>query len=189
MRVIAAEAVEPQAWRNGGGQTRELLAWPSPEHCDLRIAVADIDKDGPFSTYDGVERWIVVISGVGIELAFTDGEHRLLLGDAPLQFDGGDAPGCRLVDGPTRDLNLMVHGGSGVMRAVRHGEVWSDDFAMRGLFAAAAGTWTGRREQRGVPAMTLLWVSDDAGGDWSFQYDEPSSLPQAWWLGFSPTNQ
>ena len=26
--IIQADNVAPQAWRNGGGQTRELLVWP-----------------------------------------------------------------------------------------------------------------------------------------------------------------
>ena len=40
--MIYADDIAPQPWRNGGGTTRELLAWPSAEHCNLRIALADI---------------------------------------------------------------------------------------------------------------------------------------------------
>ncbi|CAN5556103.1 HutD family protein [soil metagenome] len=185
--MIFADDVASQPWRNGGGQSRELLAWPSSEQCDLRVALADIDKDGPFSTYDGVERWIVVISGVGIELGFSDRARRLLLGDEPLQFDGGDAPGCRLVDGPTRDLNMMVHGGRGVMRSVDAGVVWNEEFAVRGVFTAAAGTWSCHGETRRMPAMALLWLDGDAAGNWKFEYEEATSLPHAWWLGFTPS--
>lgn len=183
LKLIRTEEVALQPWRNGGGQTRELLAWPSTEQCNLRIALADIAVDGPFSVYEGVERWIVVTSGVGIALRFSDAEHRLLLGDDPLRFDGADAPECRLLDGPTRDLNLMVQGGRGVLRSVQSGVAWEEDFAVSGVFTTGRGTLIAS-EVCEVPAMTLVW-SEQANDDWTFECDEP--LTQAWWLGFSPT--
>lgn len=185
-QLIHADDVALKPWRNGGGQTRELLAWPSAEACNVRVAVADIASDGPFSAYDGVERWIVVISGVGIELTFSDGDRRLVRGDDPLCFDGADAPGCRLVDGSTRDLNLMVQAGRGVMRSVRPGFAWNEAFAMRGVFTVTAGRWAAGDQTCMVPAMTLLW-DDHATGDWTFEHDQPGALTQAWWLGFTPT--
>ncbi|MCE9621980.1 MAG: HutD family protein [Actinomycetia bacterium] len=185
-QLIRAEDVALQPWRNGGGQTRELLAWPSAEQCNLRIALADIATDGPFSAYDGVERWIVVISGVGIKLTFSDGERELTRRDEPLRFDGADAPDCRLLDGPTRDLNLMVQGGRGAMRPVQSGVAWTETFAMRGVFTVAPGRKRGGSETCDVQAMTLLWsdVADDFA--WTFEHDQPQSLTQAWWLGFTP---
>lgn len=185
--LIRAEDVALQPWRNGGGQTRELLAWPSTEQCSVRIAVADIAGDGPFSTYIGVERWIVVIEGVGIELAFHDGARRLLAGDAPLCFDGADAPSCRLLDGPTRDLNLMVQAGRGVMRSAQSGVAWNEDFAMRGVFAAASGRLEADANSYEVPQMSLLWFDDQASGEWTFRHHELHSMTQAWWLGFTPS--
>ena len=61
--IIEADAVTPQAWRNGGGQTRELLAWPSAADWSLRISRADIERSGPFSAFAGVQRWFEVLSG------------------------------------------------------------------------------------------------------------------------------
>ena len=177
-----------QPWRNGGGKTRELLAWPSAEDCRLRIALAEIEQDGPFSTYEGVERWIVVISGVGIELIFREQVIVLLGGDEPLCFDGADAPDCRLIEGATRDLNLMVQGGTGAIRAVRTGVAWSEDFAMRGVFASAAGTLHAAGEGREVPSMSLLWA-DERAGEWTFDYTEAQSTTRAWWLGFTPSEE
>lgn len=185
-QLIRAEDVALQPWRNGGGQTRELLTWPSAASCDLRIAVADISADGPFSSYDGVQRWIVAIAGVGIELRFCDRDQKLELGDEPLCFDGADAPHCRLLDGPTRDLNLMVQGGRGVLHSVRPGVPWSEGFAMRGVFSVAAGTLRAGQETLDVPAMSLAWI-DEASGQWTFEFDEQQVNTQAWWLGFTPT--
>ena len=183
--LIRVGDVEPQLWRNGGGYTRELLAWPSAEQCDLRIAVADIAADGPFSAYEGIERWIVVISGTGIALTFSDGERELTRDDDPLCFDGAAAPFCRMLDGPSRDLNLMVRVGRGVMRPARSGEEWSEAFAMRGVFAAGAGRLVAS-ESCAVPAMTLLWNEASDGDAWTFEHDNPHATTQAWWLGFTP---
>ena len=186
MRLIRTDDVSLQPWRNGGGQTRELLAWPSADQCNLRIALADIDVDGPFSVYDGIERWIVVIAGVGMELRFSDGDRLLHLGDDPLQFDGADAPDCRLLDGATRDLNLLVQGGLGAMRAVQPGIAWNEDYAMRGVFTTVSGRWQAGEATCTVPAMTLLW-DERASGAWTFEQHEPTTVTRAWWLAFTPS--
>lgn len=127
-----------------------------------------------------------MISGAGIRLAFSDDEREMILGDEPLCFDGANAPDCRLHDGPTRDLNLMVQGGRGVMRSVQPGVAWSEAFAMRGVFTTTVGRLKAAVESYEVPALTLLWTESPAGGDWTFEQDEPSSVTQAWWLGFTP---
>ncbi len=100
------------AWRNGGGSTRELLAWPAAADWQLRVSVAEIAADGPFSPYPGVDRWFAVLDGVGVVLALPQGERVLRPGDAPIAFAGEAAPACRLIDGPTRDLNLMLRRGA-----------------------------------------------------------------------------
>ena len=53
---IRVDAVPPAPWRNGGGVTRELLRWPADDGWRLRISVADIHTDGPFSVFAGVQR-------------------------------------------------------------------------------------------------------------------------------------
>ena len=65
MNVVRAATIEPQRWRNGAGLTRELLAWPEPRDWQLRISVADIREDAPFSAYPGVDRWFAVVDGAG----------------------------------------------------------------------------------------------------------------------------
>ena len=73
LHVVRADAVEPQRWQNGGGLTRELLAWPDRGgpggDWALRISVADIGADGPFSAFAGVERWFAVLEGAGVRLS------------------------------------------------------------------------------------------------------------------------
>jgi uncharacterized protein len=184
-QIVRLEDVAPQPWRNSGGQTRELLVWPGIGDWSLRISLADIEKDGPFSAFPGITRWFTVVQGRGVELTFGAEVTTLGPGSDPLRFDGAAAPGCTLIDGPTRDLNLMLRGGDGVMLPVRPGEPWDGGgFAQRGLFTAVSGTL---HCEHGAPvelaAGTLLWQSDPATGALRFAPDTPVSGPPGWWLG------
>jgi environmental stress-induced protein Ves len=100
-------------WRNGGGRTRELLAWPSADAWQVRVSVAEIEADGPFSAFPGIDRCFAVLDGAGVVLSLPGGDRRLTPHDDSLHFPGEAAPMCRLIDGPTRDLNLMVRRGAG----------------------------------------------------------------------------
>jgi hypothetical protein len=112
MILVHAASAAPQPWKNGGGVTRELLRLPAAasgaDDWTLRISVADIAADGPFSPFPGVTRWFAVLEGAGVRLVFPDRVLNVHRSAAPLRFDGADAPGCTLLDGPTRDLNVMV---------------------------------------------------------------------------------
>ena len=69
VHLVQVHDVPPVPWRNGGGLTRELLAWPTAQDWLLRVSVAEIESDGPFSAYPGVERWFVVLHGEGVQLS------------------------------------------------------------------------------------------------------------------------
>lgn len=148
----------------------------------MRISVADIDADGPFSTFEGVTRWMTVVAGDGVQLRFNGHAHRLAIGDPPVCFDGADAPQCHLIGGATRDLNLMVRGGRSVMRVIEPHVAWDEGFAIRGVFTAEPGTWSDGAASRALPAMSLLWL-DRADGAWRFVFDEAQATTRAWWLG------
>lgn len=142
LTVLRAADAAPQPWRNGGGLTRELLAWPAGPDWRLRISLADIAADGPFSAFAGVQRWFAVIEGAGVVLSFADGERPQSVADEPLCFDGAQAPGCRLIDGPTRDLNVMLRGGARgrLVRAI-DGQPWSEPWPWRACFTGGAARW------------------------------------------------
>lgn len=180
MTIVHLDDVPPQPWRNGGGQTRELLTWPGGGDWQLRISLADIERDGPFSAFPGVTRWFTVVQGAGVVLRFGDRTETLGPGSVPLRFDGAAAPGCSLIDGPTRDLNLMLRGGEGVMQPVIPGQSFGG-FAQCGLFTAVPGLLSGDS----LPANTLAWQSE-AGGVLTFEPDRSVSGPAGWWLGFTP---
>ena len=184
--LVRADEVAPQAWRNGGGRTRELLAWPSAANWQLRISLADIEADGPFSAFPGVQRWFAVIEGTGVRLVFAGGERRVVPGDAPLSFDGAEAPGCHLIAGPTRDLNLMLaHGAGGAMEIAQHGLPWRPTAASCGLFAVQAGTVSAGDAVWSVPARTLLWLDQSPAAALTFRADGSGEGTIGWWLSFT----
>lgn len=186
-QIVRLDDVAPQLWRNGGGQTHELLTWPDGEAWRLRISLAEIEKDGPFSAFPGVTRWFTVMQGKGVVLRFGSEARTLDAGSDPLQFDGAEAPDCNLIDGPTRDLNLMLRDGQGVMRPVHPGRSWAGGFAQRGLFTTVAGILVPEHgAPTPLPANTLLWQRGAIPGALRFEPDQIPSHPAAWWLGYTP---
>jgi len=118
-QMIPLEEVAPEPWRNGGGVTRELIAWPTPQDWDWRISVAEFEKNGPFSHFDGVQRWFAVLGGAGVRLTLDGQNHALTAQDAPLRFDGAQACACELIDGPAEGFNLMLKHGHSRAHLVR----------------------------------------------------------------------
>jgi uncharacterized protein len=103
-------------WRNGGGTTTEIAAEPGgPAGFLWRLSIAEVAASGPFSDFGGYDRHILLLAGRGFVLRFAEAPSRRL--DRPLEpftFDGGWRTSCELVDGPVRDLNLMVARGKAV---------------------------------------------------------------------------
>lgn len=183
--LIDAASLAPQRWRNGGGQTRELLSWPVQGGWQLRISRADIDADGPFSAFPGVTRWFAVLHGRGVALTLDGRGQQVLAGDDALCFDGVQAPGCELLGGPTQDLNLMAIDGASVMARVVPGAAWDGPWTMRGLYTTVAGHWHSAQQQCAVGAHQLLWQENADAGAWTFT-PTPGASGSAWWLGFTP---
>jgi environmental stress-induced protein Ves len=186
--LIRLDDVLSTPWRNGGGVTRELLAAPDANEWMWRISVADVGADGPFSAFFGVERWFAVLDGAGVELDVDGRLHRLRPGDPALQFDGAAATHCRLIDGPTRDLNLMLRGVRGRLQPVHHRAMHETHSASGGVFSLRAGECVCDGVVRTLPALALLWF-DSAPARLSFQAQAAADSPAAtvgWWIGVTP---
>jgi environmental stress-induced protein Ves len=187
LHMVRCDQLEPQPWRNGGGRTRELLAWPHASDWSLRISLADIERDGPFSPYPGVDRWFAVVDGAGVLLKLPHGAHSLDANSAPLRFRGEDAPACALRDGPTRDLNLMSQRqrGRATMQRAVPGMEFHERAALRALFCAdAVRLQIDGSDARALAPFTLLWADGGAHGLWRIQGG--GEHPRAWWLSFEP---
>ncbi|HSV47252.1 MAG TPA: HutD family protein [Ramlibacter sp.] len=109
--LVSLSDIAPHPWLNGGGTTRELVAWPDPAEWRLRLSVAEVAKDGPFSLYPGVQRWFAVLRGAGVRLSVAGRVHELGKRSPPLNFDGGVPVDCKLIGSATQDFNLMARGG------------------------------------------------------------------------------
>lgn len=185
IEVVSADRTAEQPWRNGGGVTRELLAWPSAGDWQARISVADITRDGDFSRFDGIDRWFAVIHGAGVVLRFEN--QRVVLGvdSAPLHFDGASAPYAELQGGETRDLNLMIRrdaGTGGMQRAVVDDE-WISAAPLRALFVAQpARLQIDDADAAGLSAGSLAWSDHAARQRWRVQSDDTALV--AHWLWF-----
>jgi environmental stress-induced protein Ves len=102
-------------WKNDGGWTTEIAREPAhDEHASAsdfvwRISIADIERDGPFSSFPGVARDLMLLSGTGIELDIDDAPaQRLTERFQRVHFEGESRVECRLLAGPTRDFNVMT---------------------------------------------------------------------------------
>ncbi len=156
-------SVAPQRWRNGGGVTRELLALPNGGDWTVRISVADIERDGDFSAYPGVTRWFGVLTGKGVELLVNGCRRQITPSDEPICFSGAARSSCRLLDGPTRDLNLMLRDVPGSMQLAQFDQTFEPSMPSCGLFVSRAVRCRYLQEPQGaatmlsLPAMSLVW--------------------------------
>ncbi len=172
------------AWKNGGGTTREIVSWPpyaEPDEFAWRVSIATIAASGPFSTFDGVDRTIMLLDGDGVRLRSEGFEEVLELPFQPFSFDGGVPVDCTLLGGPSTDFNLMVRRGQGradlrivedtmTLEASAHGVL----MCIEGQFRVGGGTlrqgqgiwWTEQEEtwqvksaSRGARLAVVQWRS------------------------------
>ena len=161
-------------WKNGGGVTREVAAFPPGAALDAfawRVSIAEVAAPGAFSSFAGVDRTLVLLAGAGMMLDEVGGATLPL--NAPLdiaRFAGESAIGARLVDGPTRDFNLMVRRGLAVGEVcVAHGVDASGctlDADVALLFCAAGSV----KVSLGDDAATELSMDD------TLRIDSPHAL-------------
>ncbi len=133
MNFIALSSIERTPWANGGGFKRNLLKTP-----EVQISVADITQDGPFSFLPDQQRFFAVLSGAGVWLGTP--EKELTANSEVFEFEGESAPACRLIAGPTEDLNTMVQ------RSSTRG-------SMQKHVVGATSYWTQFRAGEGVLAI------------------------------------
>lgn len=97
-------------WKNGMGETREVIALPDPENPAgflWRVSMATVAADGPFSHFPGIDRSIAVMQGHGMRLDVDGAQVELPNRGAPFSFAGEANVSSILIDGPTVDLNAM----------------------------------------------------------------------------------
>jgi environmental stress-induced protein Ves len=110
--VLALSDMPPVPWKNHAGSTRELCIEPPGSNFESfiwRVSIAEVAADSVFSTFDGIDRTIVLLSGDGLHLHLPGGTIQPLTSVyQPFAFAGELQVQATLQGGATQDFNLMV---------------------------------------------------------------------------------
>lgn len=113
LRHLPACGYRRLRWRNGLGWTREIHVAAAPHGVDAdawdwRLSIAEIEADTPYSTFPGVEREQVLLSGDGLALDFGGDDQRPLFPPHGRQrFSGEASVRARLQGARAEVFNLM----------------------------------------------------------------------------------
>jgi environmental stress-induced protein Ves len=114
VHLLTPADFHPMPWKNGAGRTTEIAVHPAGaalDAFDWRVSIADVERDGPFSRFPGIDRTIVLLEGGGMRLRSARGEIELTTPCVPHEMSGDDAVECTLAAGPCRDFNAMFRRG------------------------------------------------------------------------------
>jgi uncharacterized protein len=134
LRILRSADYPTRPWKNGGGTTRDIAVSPpgaSLEDFDWRLSLAQVDRDGPFSRFDNVDRTLVLLSGA---MTLQELGRRIdLVHHQPFSFAGERAIDATVTGGATLDFNVMTRRGR-----TRH-VARLESFTQQVSIAAAAG--------------------------------------------------
>lgn len=99
-RTLPASSWRTQPWKNGGGISHEIVRWPETGDFDVRVSVADVDREGQFSTFPGYRRWTVLLTSVPVLI----GTHWLFRTGQLVELAGEDVIVARI---PVRTVTLL----------------------------------------------------------------------------------
>jgi uncharacterized protein len=112
IRILRSVDYIARPWKNGGGTTRDIAVSPpgaSLDTFDWRLSLAQVDRDGPFSRFDNVDRTLVLLSGA---MTLHERERRIdLVRNEPFAFEGERAIEATVAGGSTLDFNVMTRRG------------------------------------------------------------------------------
>lgn len=109
LQTIPRDVQRDEPWANGAGTTTVVLREPDDDHWHIRVSVARVEHDGPFSELAGIRRTLVPLDAA-MTLRWPDGRELRAPRFGVLRFDGAPAPTGVLPKGSTRDFNLMLRG-------------------------------------------------------------------------------
>lgn len=134
VRLIRSADYPTRPWKNGGGSTRDIAVSPPGAALDdfvWRLSLAQVDRDGPFSRFDEVDRTLVLLSGA---MTLHEPGRRIdLARHQPVMFEGERMIEATVAGGATLDFNVMTRRGR-----ARH-VVRRESFSKRVSLATPAG--------------------------------------------------
>ncbi len=115
VRLLPAASFRRMPWKNGGGETIEVAAFPEGaglDGFDWRVSMARVAAAGPFSLFPGIDRTLAVIEGGELLLHFATGAPVALTQTSePYSFPADVAVAAALPAGAIVDLNAMSRRG------------------------------------------------------------------------------
>ncbi len=109
LKIIRSRDYPTRPWKNGGGTTRDIVVAPAGASLDdfhWRLSLAQVDRDGPFSRFDNVDRTLVLLDGA--MTLHEQGRSIDLVRGEPFVFEGERAIEATLAGGSTLDFNVMT---------------------------------------------------------------------------------
>jgi hypothetical protein len=144
--IVPKEEYHSTPWENGRGMTSDIVLLPlgaTRSNFDIRVSIAPIMTDAPFSPFPGIDRHITLLHGSELELIFPTRSLKL----APMRpafFDNGEPPTARLADGPVEVFNVSIRRGRFSSRV----DILEQNSGVRigeneiGIIFAGAGSWS-----------------------------------------------
>ena len=157
---IPRECLRAAPWKNGGGSTMEIAISPAGaglREFDWRISLATITASGPFSSFPGIDRSLMLVDGDSVQLTL-DGTRKVTLSAAqPMLWFPGEAVVSAQVKGTTTDFNVMTRRGEWTATVqVIHAEQVSPD-SPAGLYMVLDDSWKIADDPLLAPGQGLWW--------------------------------
>ena len=109
VQVFSKKDFKIQPWKNGGGTTTELFRLSKDSNDFVfRISSAKVEKNGPFSLYENIDRVLILLKGKGLRLITSNGKSEMKNELEMYSFSGETAIDCELIDGECLDFNVMT---------------------------------------------------------------------------------
>ncbi|MFI9291489.1 HutD family protein [Streptomyces gardneri] len=164
MHHFDVETLAAGRWLNGGGTTRQIASRPAgEEEFAWRASIADIDRDGPFSAFPGVDRTLTLLAGDGVRLSCPGVFDRLLeRAGEPFAFSGDLGLAAELPGGGCRVLNIMVRRGRATARVDRVTGPVAPPAGHAGVLHVRAGRWQAGPDGRVLTPGQGVWWDEDA---------------------------
>ena len=139
-------------WKNGGGSTKEIAAFPPNAELDnfiWRVSLAEIKQPSAYSLFPEIDRTQILIAGECLSLRNQNGQSKRLLAYEPFSFAGEQAwfaepeGDCQMLNVMTSRTNALseleiIRGNLSCMGDGRHpvlmvvkGEYFSKDASQR----------------------------------------------------------
>lgn len=106
---IPKQSFRKVQWKNGQGFTHEIYksAASNADRFDWRLSIAEIKEDGSFSNFEGYQRNITVLDGMGMTLTVDGLSSGVLAPFQSFNFMGDALTTCQLVDEKIHDFNVI----------------------------------------------------------------------------------